>query len=480
MEKIFSLIAVMLCVSLLSKAEDKIMLNIVRNNVTQWTMSVALENTENVYGGFQMDFVLPEGFSVDLSTLETTSRLSNITVQTNLLSSGNVRVVGYAASKTKNITGTSGDIFSIKFNSAVELTEGTFSVVAKNVRFTNATVENLLAGVTQSFGLDPLTTHNVNFWNNGELYKTIQVVVGNVIPTDDEPVGEEGYSFCGWGEVPSVMPDQDVDLYATWCRQSFLLSYSVEGKVVHSEMVAYGDTLPDFTPEDVVGYSFCGWTDAPETMPASNLTIHAKMCVKYYTLSYIVDGEVMHSEDVAYQSALPQYEPDDKEGYTFIGWKDAPESMPASDLSLEAEWKVNTYNVNYYVDGELVYTQKVDYGATFDLYDYKPEESNKYLFIGWRGDVYESMPAYDISYETNLVLLGDVNLDGDLNSSDVVAIYNYISEGEDSGVKRVCADLNGDGSINAADVATEYNLIVFGSSITSKKYRETLIELLAD
>ncbi|MGN1213420.1 MAG: dockerin type I repeat-containing protein, partial [Bacteroidaceae bacterium] len=240
------------------------------------------------------------------------------------------------------------------------------------------------------------------------------------------------------------------------------------------------DTLPDFTPEDVVGYSFCGWTDAPETMPASNLTIHAKMCVKYYTLSYIVDGEVMHSEDVAYQSALPQYEPDDKEGYTFIGWKDAPESMPASDLSLEAEWKVNTYNVNYYVDGELVYTQKVDYGATFDLYDYKPEESNKYLFIGWRGDVYESMPAYDISYETNLVLLGDVNLDGDLNSSDVVAIYNYISEGEDSGVKRVCADLNGDGSINAADVATEYNLIVFGSSITSKKYRETLIELLAD
>ncbi|MGN1214509.1 MAG: hypothetical protein ACI4TR_06390, partial [Bacteroidaceae bacterium] len=197
MKKIFSLIAVMLCVSLLSKAEDKIMLNIVRNNVTQWTMSVALENTENVYGGFQMDFVLPEGFSVDLSTLETTSRLSNITVQTNLLSSGNVRVVGYAASKTKNITGTSGDIFSIKFNSAVELTEGTFSVVAKNVRFTNATVENLLAGVTQSFGLDPLTTHNVNFWNNGELYKTIQVVVGNVIPTDDEPVGEEGYSFCG-------------------------------------------------------------------------------------------------------------------------------------------------------------------------------------------------------------------------------------------------------------------------------------------
>ena len=169
MKKIFLLTAIVLCVSMVSKAEDKIMLNIVRNNVTQWTMSVALENTENVYGGFQMDFVLPEGFSVDLSTLETTSRLSNITVQTNLLSSGNVRVVGYAASKKKNITGTSGNIFSLKFNSAVELSEGSFGVVAKNVRFTTGVEENLLAGVTQSFGLDPLTMRNVNFWNNGEL-----------------------------------------------------------------------------------------------------------------------------------------------------------------------------------------------------------------------------------------------------------------------------------------------------------------------
>lgn len=480
MKKIFLLTAIVLCVSMVSKAEDKIMLNIVRNNVTQWTMSVALENTENVYGGFQMDFVLPEGFSVDLSTLETTARLSNITVQTNLLSSGNVRVVGYAASKKKNITGTSGNIFSLKFNSAVELSEGSFGVVAKNVRFTNGVEENLLAGVTQSFGLDPLTMRNVNFWNNGELYKTIQVVVGNAIPVDDEPAGEEGYSFCGWGEVPSEMPDQDIDLYATWCRQSFLLSYSVEGKVVHSEMVAFGDSLPDFTPEDVEGYSFCGWTDAPEIMPASNLTIHAKMCVKYYTLSYKVDGEVVHSEDVAYQSALPQYEPDDKEGYTFVGWRDAPESMPAGDLSLEAEWKVNKYNVTYYVNGELVYTQEVEYGATFELYDYKPTEDNKYLFGGWRGEVYETMPAHDISYETTLVLLGDVNLDGEVNTSDVVAIYNFVSEGESSGVKGIYADLNGDNVVNAADVATAYNLIVFGSTITSKKYREAIMELLAD
>ena len=90
------------------------------------------------------------------------------------------------------------------------------------------------------------------------------------------------------------------------------------------------------------------------------------------------------------------------------------------------------------------------------------------------------MPAHDISYETTLVLLGDVNLDGEVNTSDVVAIYNFISEGESSGVKGIYADLNGDNVVNAADVATAYNLIVFGSTITSKKYREAIMELLAD
>ena len=46
---------------------------------------------------------------------------------------------------------------------------------------------------------------------------------------------------------------------------------------------------------------------------------------------------------------------------------------------------------------------------------------------------------------------GDVNNDGVVNSADVVAVYNYISQGEKSGISQYCAD-----------VVSIYNIITTG------------------
>ena len=60
------------------------------------------------------------------------------------------------------------------------------------------------------------------------------------------------------------------------------------------------------------------------------------------------------------------------------------------------------------------------------------------------------------TFEEDLVVIeGDVNLDGVVNSSDIVAIYNAIAgEGPTEG-----ADVNGDGDINSSDVVAVYNII---------------------
>ncbi|MDY3062439.1 MAG: dockerin type I repeat-containing protein [Bacteroidaceae bacterium] len=60
------------------------------------------------------------------------------------------------------------------------------------------------------------------------------------------------------------------------------------------------------------------------------------------------------------------------------------------------------------------------------------------------------------TFEEDLVIIeGDVNLDGVVNSSDIVAIYNAIAgEGPTEG-----ADVNGDGTINSADAVATYNII---------------------
>ena len=57
---------------------------------------------------------------------------------------------------------------------------------------------------------------------------------------------------------------------------------------------------------------------------------------------------------------------------------------------------------------------------------------------------------------------GDVDRNGQVNSADVVAIYNYILIGENSGITKAAADVDGNGNVNSADVVAVYNIIVGG------------------
>jgi len=62
-----------------------------------------------------------------------------------------------------------------------------------------------------------------------------------------------------------------------------------------------------------------------------------------------------------------------------------------------------------------------------------------------------------------IIKMGDVNRDGRINATDVVSVYNYIINGEGSGITTERADVNGDNKVNATDVVTIYNIIVNGS-----------------
>ena len=59
-------------------------------------------------------------------------------------------------------------------------------------------------------------------------------------------------------------------------------------------------------------------------------------------------------------------------------------------------------------------------------------------------------------------LKGDVDGDGSINSADIVAIYNYILIGEESGIKKEDADVDGNGEVNSADIVAVYNIIIGG------------------
>lgn len=76
------------------------------------------------------------------------------------------------------------------------------------------------------------------------------------------------------------------------------------------------------------------------------------------------------------------------------------------------------------------------------------------------------VPLSDYYFDTEPVYIvvtggnnNDVNRDGIVNSADVVSIYNYIADGETSGVRETYADVNRDRTVNTADATAVFNAI---------------------
>ncbi|MBQ7741548.1 MAG: dockerin type I repeat-containing protein [Bacteroidaceae bacterium] len=83
---------------------------------------------------------------------------------------------------------------------------------------------------------------------------------------------------------------------------------------------------------------------------------------------------------------------------------------------------------------------------------------------GW--GVYASEDSKELATDVVIrsVKLGDVNLDGLVNTADVVAVYAFINYGAESGIDRKFANVNGDDAVNTADVVAIYSIIINGTS----------------
>ena len=404
MKRVFSLILCSMLLapcSSLAASDDVITMSAECDDSGQWTLYVQLANPSTVYSGFQMDFVLPDGITLNTESVATAARTGNLKIQAAIAANGLPRVVCYSSSKKNNITGTTGTIFSVQLDVDNEVGSGTYNILAKNVRLTTAAgLDIVMPNVSCEMTIeDTPEYYTLTYWNGDHVYYVALLNEGDPIFPLDNLEEMEGYTFCGWGEVPEFMPARNLDVHATWCVNYYELKYIVEDMVAHTEQVAFGSRLPEFNPGDIEGYTFCGWNDAQETMPAHALELTAKYCVIYYNVDFIVDGEVVHTEQVAFGNQMPNFE--------------AP-----------------------FIDG--------------------------YVFVGWEGPDYDTMPAQDVTYTAKYVKVGDVNLDGLVNTADVVAIYGYIINGDESGIERNIADVNADNNVNTADVTSVYHIITYG------------------
>ena len=111
-----------------------------------------------------------------------------------------------------------------------------------------------------------------------------------------------------------------------------------------------------------------------------------------YTLTYMVDGKEYRSFTVKYRESITPIEAPEKEGYTFSGWSEIPETMPAKDVVITGSFSINVYTITYVLDGEVYTTETLEYGAKV----IPPVISGLEDYTIWE-DVPETMPANDIT-----------------------------------------------------------------------------------
>lgn len=241
--------------------------------------------------------------------------------------------------------------------------------------------------------------YTVTFMVDGQVFQTSELKAGETIAPINTPV-KEGYTFTGWNEMPEVMPAHDVVVTGSFSVNSYKLTYQVDGADYKTLNVNYGVAL---TPEQAPakeGYTFSGWSEIPATMPAHDVVITGTFRINSYKLTYLVDGETYKTIDVTYGTTLLPEQAPEKEGYTFLGWSEIPATMPANDVVITGTFSINSYKVTFMYGDNVLKTITVEYGAAIPL----PTslDSERYTLVEWL-EVPTTMPAHDVTIRANYV-----------------------------------------------------------------------------
>ncbi len=250
-------------------------------------------------------------------------------------------------------------------------------------------------------GTFTINSYDINYYVDGTLYKTVKCNYNDAITLIDEPV-KDGYVFSGWSEAPEKMPANDIDINGTFSKGSHNLKYYVDGKLYYTKALDFGADIVPIDRPTKTGYTFSGWGNIPETMPDEDLEIYGTFSVNSYNIKYYVDGEIYETVSCEYGSEIVPLDEPVKDGYTFSGWTSIPEFMPAEDIIVNGTFSIGKYNVNYYVNGELYYTESHDFGDELSLI--ADIERDGYTFSGW-SEIPQSMPNSDVTVNGTLTPL---------------------------------------------------------------------------
>ena len=248
-------------------------------------------------------------------------------------------------------------------------------------------------------------------------YHSEDVAFGTAITPLPAPQNE-GKTFSGWSEMPATMPAHDVRVIGSFSYNSYMVKFVVDGKVIYEKALAYGSKIVVPTVDEKEGYTFSGFGDVDETVPAHDVTFTGSYIANKYKVTFIADGKVISEKEMEYGASIVAPEAPSKEGHTFVGWGDVDKTVPAHDVIYTAEYNVNFYKLTYILNSELFAEDSIAYGSVITPREVEYSDNNK--FSGWEG-LPNIMPAHDV------VVYGTTTTSGVYNIYDkkkVVTVYS--------------------------------------------------------
>ena len=194
----------------------------------------------------------------------------------------------------------------------------------------------------------------------------------------------------------------------------------VDDEEYYSETIESGAEIPVIDAPAKEGYTFSGWENLPSNMPDEDITVYAKYTPNNYTVSFKANGEIVYSELLAYGTTIVAPDAPEIEDYAFVEWLDLLETVPAHDVEFVAVYKQVGVRI---ADGANSFTQeenkaydKITYTRTLPNLEWSS------LFVPFEITVSELTGEYDIAY-INDVHSYDKDFNGEIDQMEMEVIY---------------------------------------------------------
>ena len=219
-----------------------------------------------------------------------------------------------------------------------------------------------------------------------------------------------GYTQVGWSTVDGgekvydfkdiYTKNEALTLYPVWNTNKYTITFDTNGGSEIAPITQdYGTeiTAPDNPTRK--GYTFKGWNkEIPETMPAENITVKAQWEINQYTITFDTNG----GSEIApitqdYGTEITAPDNPTRKGYTFKGWdKEIPKTMPAENITVKAQWEINQYTITFDTNGgSEIAPITQDYGTEITAPDNPTRKG--YTFKGWDKEIPKTMPAENMT-----------------------------------------------------------------------------------